>query len=76
MNKKMIVEMLKDSDKKRRQSYNVYLSSNSTEQGKVVEMYLVACAEYDALAKMVLAFGYMVQRDENDEIISIKKIVK
>ena len=74
MNEKMIVEILKDSDKKRRQSYNMYLSSNVTEQGKFVEMYLVACAEYDALAKILLAFGYMVQRDESDEIIGIAEV--
>ena len=76
MNKKLIVEMLKESEAIAKKRSYMYERADASEKSELFEPYLSALSEYDARVQMVMAFGYMVQRDENEEIISIKKIVK
>ena len=71
MNEQLIVSMLVESDMKRRYYGEMYNLASSKEMVKYCQPYLSALADFDARTKMLLAFGYMIQRDENGEIIGI-----
>lgn len=74
MNKKLIVEMLKESDAIAKKRSYMYEHANANEKSELIVSYLSAMAEYDARVQMVLAFGYMVERDDNYKIKGIKRV--
>lgn len=74
INKKLIVEMLKESDAIAKKRSYMYERANANEKNELFEPYLAALSEHDSRVQMVLAFGYMVQRDDNNEIIGISEV--
>ena len=73
-NENLIVEMLKESDTKCRYYGEKYNHASSSEMVKYCQPYLSALSDFDARTQMVLAFGYMIQCDENGEITGITEI--
>ena len=71
INEKLIVEMLKESYTKCRYYREKYNHASSSEMVKYCYPYLSALSDFDARTQMLLAFGYMIQCDENGEITGI-----